>query len=221
MTTKTTFPIAITTAIMLFLVLTSCKGITSAGGDLSDTLDPVEEVIKIAGGENSTIVVNKGTDHYFSLGFSNIATNKSINNSADQPGYCIDWQTPINSDGGTYSNVALYSTFNVEKWNRLNYLFNILDDLKKNDSNLTYREIQVVIWSLRGNPEFDVDKVKVTDLPGRMHSNGAPTFSTQKVKDILGIIEAGYKDFDFAPGTKYAVIAETPSDVQTVITIVE
>jgi hypothetical protein len=221
MATKSTLQISIFAVLMLSLILTSCKGLTPVGSDLLDTMDPVEEVTKITGGESSTLVVNRGTDHYFSLEFSDIAPNEIMSNSTDNPGYCIDWQTPINSDGGTYLDVPLYSTFNVEKWNRLNYLFNIVDDLKKNDPNLTYREIQVVIWSLRGNPKFDVDTVKTTDLPGRMQSNGAPNFSIQKVKDILGILEAGYKDFDFAPGTKYAVIAETPSDVQTVITIVK
>ena len=221
MTTHTTFPVVIVTILLLFLTLTSCNSSTSADDNLSDTLDPVEEVIPITGGESATIVVNRGTDHYFKLDFSNISANESISNSTDNPGYCIDWQTPIDSDGGIYTNVALFSTFNVEKWNRLNYLFNIVDDLKNDDPDLTYRETQAVIWALRGIPEFDVDDVPTADLPSRMRTDGEPNFSIQKVKNILGILEAGYEDFDFAPGTKYAVIAETPSDVQTVITIVE
>jgi hypothetical protein len=74
---------------------------------------------------------------------------------------------------------------------------------------------------LRGNPEFNAESIEVDDLPARMRSNGEANFDKDRVNEILAIIEAGYEDFEFTDGTRYAVIAETPSDVQTVITVVE
>jgi hypothetical protein len=207
----------------ILLITVSCNSITGSsdeGDDLVDTLDPVEEVVPVEGGENSTIVVHKASDTYFHLEFSDIQSNSIINNGEGE-GWCIDWQKPIDSDGGTYHGIKLYSTFNVEKWNKLNYLFNIIDDLKSNDPGITGRDIQVVIWSLRGNPEFNAESIEVDDLPARMRSNGEANFDKDRVNEILAIIEAGYEDFEFTDGTRYAVIAETPSDVQTVITVVE
>jgi len=204
----------------LLIAISSCKGLTSDSGDLSDSLDPIEEVVPIEGAENSTITVNRSPDYYFSIGFTDIQNNSVISNGMVGEGWCIDWQKPIDSDNSVYENIQLYSTFNVDKWNPLNYLFNIMDDLREADSELTYLEIQVVVWSLRGFPEFNLNDVEISNLPPRMRSNGDPNFSVDKVNTILEIVEAGYRDFDFTEGTRFAVIAETPSDVQTVITVV-
>ncbi|CAN5371123.1 hypothetical protein BH23BAC3_BH23BAC3_24770 [soil metagenome] len=213
----------ITTSLLLSLafIFSSCTNPTGDEGDLVETLDPIEEVTPITGAENTTLNVNKGTDSYFRLGFNDVQSNKIIASGMVGDGWCIDWQKPIDSDNGTYANIPLYSTFNVEKWNPLNYLLNIKEDLMQADSELTYREIQVAIWSLRGFPEFNLQNVAVDDLPSRMRTNGEANFSYDKVNTILEIVETGYEDFDFVEGTKYAVIAETPSDVQTVITVVE
>ncbi len=207
--------------ITLLFISISCKSVNSEEGDLEDSLDPVEEVIPVNGGENSTITVNKGNDTYFTLEFENIETNNVIENGTRGEGWCIDWQMPIDSDDSVYNNVSLYSTFQVEKWQRVNFLFNIVDHLRNEDPDLSFREIQVVIWSLRGYPEFNLDELSVEDLPSRMVTDGEPNFSYDKVDNILQIIEAGYEDFDYTEGTRYAVIAETPADVQTVITVVE
>jgi len=197
----------------------SCKKLTTET-NLDDSLDPVEEVFRINGANNATITVNRAQDSYFSINFSEINQNKVIDNGEGE-GWCIDWQKPIDSNGGVYTNIQLYSTFNVTKWKTINYLFNIMDQLILDDPEITYRDVQVAIWSLRGNPAFDLDNIEVTDLPGRMHNNGEPTFSREKVDYILQVVESGYKDFVPSEGTRFAVIAETPADVQTVITVVE
>lgn len=206
---------------ILLLVSTSCKNLTGEEGDLEESLETVEEVIPVSGGENSTITVNRSNDTYFTLEFENIGSNDVIENGFTGEGWCIDWQMPIDSDDSVYDDVSLYSTFQVEKWKQVNFLFNIVDHLKNEDPDLTYREIQLVLWSLRGRPEFNLEELEVEELPGRMVSDGEPNFSYEKVENILQIIEAGYEDFDYTEGTRYAVIGETPSDVQTVITVVE
>lgn len=211
------------TTLFVFTVfsISSCNNLTGDSGDVSDSLEPVENVTPINGAESSTIIVNKSNESFFTLEFNNVGANTVIADGFSGEGWCIDWQKPINSDNGVYDSIALYSTFNVEKWNPLNYLLNITDDLKQDDPALTYREFQAAIWSLRGFPEFNLDSISDEDLPSRLQSNGQANFSREKVKTILEVVEAGYENFEFTEGTRYAVIAETPADVQTVITVVE
>lgn len=207
--------------ISTLLAFSSCKNLTNDSGNITESLDPVENVTPLEGAENSSIVVNKGADSYFIIEFSDLEQNEVIQNGFTGEGWCIDWQKPIDSNNGTYNNIQLFSTFNVEKWNPLNFLFNIMDDLKQADPDLTYREFQAVVWSLRGFPEFNLEAIADKDLPSRLQTDGEANFSREKVNTILQIVEAGYEDFDFTEGTRFAVIAETPSDVQTVITVVE
>jgi len=207
--------------IFISLSLSSCKNLTGDSGNISESLDPVENVVAVAGAESTTLLVKKGSEAYFSLEFSGMNQNDVIQNGFIGDGWCIDWQKPIDSNNGVYDGIQLYSTFNVEKWNPLNYLFNIMDNLKQADPDLTYREFQAVVWSMRGFPEFNLEALSDEELPSRLRTGDEANFSREKVATILEIIESGYKDFEFVEGTKYAVIAETPADVQTVITVVD
>jgi len=204
---------------IFLLTAMSCKKLTTET-NLDDSLDPVEEVFRINGANNATIIVNRAQDSYFSIDFSEINENNVIGNGEGE-GWCIDWQKPIDSNGGVYTNIQLYSTYNVSKWKPINYLFNMMDQLKQDDPEITYLEVQVAIWVMRGNPAFDLETMEVTDLPSRMHSNGEPTFSREKVNYIVSLVESGYRDFTATEGSRFVVIAETPADVQTVITVVE
>jgi len=205
-------------SILALFFLTACSESTSTSL-VDDSLEPVAKVSFINGSENTVLTVNRSQNSYFSLDFENVGNNDVINNGTGE-GWCIDWQKPIDSDGGVYSDIRLYSTFLVEEWNPLNYLLNIKEQLKTDDSEITYREIQLAIWSLQGLPEFELDNVEPDELPARMLENGQPAFNKDKVKEILDLVTEGHRDFDFVDGTKFAVIAETPSDVQTVITVV-
>lgn len=213
------YPIYIFTFIILFSI-TSCEYLSQNESGISDSLEPVEEVSLISGAENATITVNKDTESYFTIEFNHIETNNIIQNGTGE-GWCIDWKKSIDSNGGSYNGIELYSTYRVEKWKPVNYLLNIKEDLIADDPDLTFREIQLAIWSMRANPEFNLDEVAVKDIPGRMLSDdGQPGFSYEKVNHILDIVEAGYKDFEFTPDSRFAVVAATPSDIQTVFTVV-
>jgi len=203
----------------LVLAFSSCKDSTTSA-PIDDSLDPIHELTFVPGSENTTITVNRSSETYFSVEFKNIGSNNIMGDKTSE-GWCIDWLKPINSNGGVYNNVKLYSTFNVEQWNPLNYLLNVKEELKAGDPGITQLEIQVAVWSLRGFPEFDLNKIAIQDLPGRMQNDGQLTFDTDKVNQILQIVENGHKDFSFTPGTKFAVIAELPADVQTIITVVQ
>jgi len=201
------------------LFMPACESVTTQSS-VDESLDLVEEVSSIEGAKNATITVNLAPETYFGLNFSNINANSIISNG-DGEGWCIDWQKPIDSDGGVYTDIQLYSTYNVESWQPINYLFNIIEQIKADEPKITYREIQVAIWSMRGNPVFDLDSFEVDELPSRMQSNGEPNFDRGIVDYILKVVDDGYRDFVPTDGTRFAVIAETPVDVQTVITVVE
>lgn len=219
--------IIIAGAIAFFLLVTACDnkitGDDPEKPDLSDSLDPIEEVYLIEGGENSTLIVNQNKEQqaYFSIAFSDIESNEIISNGV-KDGWCIDVWKSIDSTDGKYENIKLYSTYLVKKWMPLNYLLNVQNQLKDQDPDITWLEIQLVIWSLRGYPEFHLNSIDIEDLPGQFRSNGEPTFSYEKVDELLEFVEANYRDFDFTKSnTKFAVIAEMPVDVQTVIAVAE
>jgi hypothetical protein len=205
---------------VLFLtILTSCNNI-STSPPVEDSLSKIDNVSFITGTENTIMTVNRNSDTYFILNFENVGTNGVISDGVGE-GWCIDWQKPIDSNGGTYNNIRLYSTFSVPEWNSLNFLLNIKDQLIENDPDIGYREIQLAIWSLRGFPEFNLDDIEITELTPRFHQNGQPLFDRAKVDQILEIVESGYREFAYIEGTKFAIIAETPADIQTVITVAE
>lgn len=201
------------------LCIISCEGITDGDNDLDRSLDPIEDVTPVENANQVNITVNRTDSAYFRIDFQNIGENSVISNG-EYESWCIDWNIPINPDGGEYSDVVIYSTENVRGWERLNYLFNIKDDLL-HEMDITYREIQPSIWSLTGFPEFNLREVDLDDVPSRMRSGGEPAFSYEKVDEILSIVENGYSEFEYESGVLFAVIGETPADVQTVIGVVE
>lgn len=208
--------------IALLFSISCSESFTGSEPDIADTLDSVEDVKLIKGAENASIIVNKNhSNAYFNILFGNIDTNNVIGNG-EKVSWCIDWTKPIDSNEGSYNGITLYSTDLVEKWKPVNYLLNITEELRSKDPELTWREFQIVIWSLRANPEFNIDNVAIEDLPSRFRTeSGEANFSIAKVKQILATVEAGYRDFNFTAGTRFAVIAETPVNIQTVFAVVE
>jgi hypothetical protein len=219
MQSKSFKAICFLTAILLINV--SCKkNPTNDNPDLEESLEPVEEVSVVEGGDDITITVNKDSTAFFRVAFNEIGSNDIIQNGIKKA-WCIDWDTYIKSDNGVYHGIKLYSTYLVKKWMPVNYLLNIQKNLQENDPEITYLEIQLAIWSLRVNPPFDLEEVDLSNLPSRFKKNGQPTFNAEKVTEILDKVGNGYQDFKFTSGTKFAVIAETPVDVQTIFGVVE
>lgn len=208
-------------AVIVFMNI-SCKNTTGNEEDITDSLDPVEEVSLISEADNTTITVNTNSESqaYFTLEFSNIEPNDIIENGP-RDGWCIDVSKSIDRNNAVYEDITLYSTYKVESWKPINYLENIREELKDEDPDLSWLEFQVAIWSLRSNPDFDVNEIDIEDLPSQFHNDGEPTFSIEKVNNIVERINEEYKDFEYASGTKFAVIAETPPEIQTVIAFVE
>jgi probable HAF family extracellular repeat protein len=83
--------------------------------------------------------------------------------------------------------------------------------------DITYREIQVAIWSLLDFPEFDLNRITIDELPSDMVSDGQYNFDRQKVNQIVSQVEENYSTFQYSSSSTFAVIAETDKETQTVI----
>ena len=210
------------TTILLIFIISCTDNATGNEEGLPESLDPVEEVRLIPGAESTTVTVNKHPDGkaFFNIELSGIEFNEVIDNGTRE-GWCIDVWKPINHNGGVYNAIELYSTDRVEKWKSFNYLLNIKEELYTDDPELTWREIQLAMWSLRVNPEFDLNEADLESLPGSMQIDGEPNFNAQKVADIVEKVERGYEEFDYPEGSKLAIVIAMPEDLQTMITVVE
>ncbi len=198
----------------LFLTFTSCDTKESLG--LQNSLDVIPELSLIEGGENSIVTVNDGTESYFTFDIANINPNNHISAGTGK-GWCILWNQPIASDNTTHDGLRLYSSYGDKQWKPLNYLLNIRESLINNDSDISYREIQAAIWSLMDFPEFNLNNISIDQLPSRMVRDGQYNFDREKVNQIVKHVRDNYESFEYGPASTYAVVAETPSDTQTII----
>jgi len=148
----------ITITMLLFMgVLSSCTD--SVNTDIEDTLAPYLELEAIEEASNTTLTIQRGTaaglDSYFAFDVSNIETNGIISEGMVE-GWCLEWDKPIAQNNDRHDGVEAYSTFGSEKWKPVNYLMSIKDRLKREDPSLTYKEIQIALWSLIDVPRFNV-----------------------------------------------------------------
>ncbi|MCW9711705.1 hypothetical protein LQ318_02205 [Aliifodinibius salicampi] len=204
------------------IYLTGCEDNSTTG--IEDSLETVPKVTAIEGAQNVDLKVNKGTNSYFTMDFSNIEPNNYINNGIYE-GWCIAYDKPIDSDGQVQENLKL-SLAEDERWQPIRRLLGIKDHLLANNPDITYREIQVAIWALRDFPKFDLDKISVDDIPSRMVTNGEFNFSKEQVRNIVaevknqttqksksdGLTAQSYDELE-----KEICVVETDSDTQTVI----
>jgi len=199
------------------LVFMSCDMI-SEKGSLEESMEIVPNLKLVNGADNVTMKVNRGdaNNSYFSVELNNIGQNTVINNGTREA-WCIVYDKPLDSNGGVYDGVKLYNTFGDKTFKPLNHFLNERYDLRNEYSQLTWKEEQVIIWSVmdKHNP-FDIDKVDVTQL-SRLHSNGQPLFDKNLVREILGILEEGVESFEYRSGQVYAVAADNGVDDQTTI----
>lgn len=210
------------TILFVFLLfISACDSIidSTSKKEIEKSMEFIPSLTAIDEASNTTLTVNRSSASYFSLNLDGIGENSIISNGSSFGGWCIDYDKPIDSNGGIYESLQLYSSHRTIAWKPLNYFLNIKGDLKQEDPDLSYREIQVVIWSLMPHPEFDLNQISDDDLPSRVMQNGQRNFDENKIAQILNIVESNYRDFHYGPESKFAIVIETPADVQTVITV--
>lgn len=208
--------IPITLLFILVSALVSCE--QSLNTDIEESLAPYLELESIEGADNTSIVVNRGGnsgfDSYFTFDVKNVAGGGFLKEGLVE-GWCLEWDKAIASNGDQHNGVEAYSTYGSETWKPVNYLMSVKNQLKRKDPSLTYREIQVAIWSLIDVPRFDVDEVLANDrMPSRMMSDGQPNFSVSKVKEIVDHVRSNASSYTYSEDSPFMVFARTDDDSQ-------
>ncbi len=198
------------------IAMSSCDN--SIHTDLEESLAPYLELGAIEEASNTTLTIRKGEsaglDSYFAFDVSNIKSNSIIREGLVE-GWCLEWDKPIASNNDRHNGVEAYSTYGSTTWKPVNYLMSVKNQLKKEDPNLTYREIQVALWSLIEVPRFNLDEVLASGrMPSRLMSNGEPNFSVEKVKTIVDRVLSGAGSYTYSESTPYMIFARTDDDSQ-------
>ncbi len=199
----------------VLFAFSSCEQSTST--EFDESFNVIQNVSSIAGAQDVSMdLKNNRNQAHFTVEFSNIEPNNLINNGTKEA-WCIEWDDNVTE--GTQNGAKLYSTRGQEGWQELNYFLTIKDQLKNQDPDLTWKEIQVVIWSLVQHKPFDVDEIpNYQNFDSQFYEDGEYKFDVQKVKNIVNTVKSDLlspnklKESSFGV---YAVIVE--NNGQTVI----
>lgn len=208
--------LTIFSAFLLFL--TACKDNLSPG--IEESLELFAGLELIPEASETVVTINKGTDEandgFFTISVSNIQSNTLLKPGTHEA-WCLEWKKNLRSSGDVHRDVKWYSSGSNDKWKPMNYFFGIRDELNNDDPELTFREIQAVVWVLAGEmgiaPEFDVMNLPVDQLPSRLRSNREADFSREKVVGIARTVMQN------APGATIplsGMIAQTADDEQDI-----
>lgn len=211
-----------------FLLLTMvCTGLlyfsacqNNVSTTLEDSVAPYLELQSIQEASNSTVTVNRGAamqyDSYFAFDISNIETNSFLKEGFTE-GWCLEWDKPIAQNNDSHHGIEMYSTFGSNNWKSANYLMNIRNEIQAEDPSITYKELQVALWSVIETPAFELDDVlRNNRMPSRLMKNGQPDFSVKKVKQIVNRVRSEVTEFDYDDQASFFVFANTGEGNQNV-----
>ena len=173
-----------TIIIGVLFAFSSCEQSTST--TFEESFQSVKQVTPLIGAQNTKMDLQLGdqNDSFFTV---------SLNDGSAKEAWCIEWNE--DASFGLNEGTELFSTKGQDAWKELNYFMAIKDDLKAQDPELTYKEIQVVIWSLIDKPSFDVDKISTYEnISERIYKDGQPQFDVQKVKDIVNDVHQYFEE---------------------------
>ncbi|MDZ7755074.1 hypothetical protein [Rhodohalobacter sp.] len=205
---------ALFAAILLFMA--ACE--STINNSFEDSIAPYVELEAVEGASNTTFTIHKGDakgmNSYFAFDVSDV-TNNTIVKEGLTEGWCLEWNKPITSNGDVHRGIDNYSTYGSETWRPLNYLLSIKNRLIAEDPSITYKEIQVSIWSLIEEPRFDLDEVLASgNMPSDMLTDGQPNFSIEKVKAIVEKVRLENSVYTYSPNSPYLIFAHTGDDSQ-------
>src|SRR6056297_1212757 len=203
---------------VLLLSILFWSACNNPGSSLEESVKPYLELQAVDGASNVTMTVNRGTtqglDSYFAVDFTNFGSNGIVSEGLKE-GWCLDYQRAIDQNNDVHEGIKMFNTFGSENWKPANYLMNIKDELKQNDPSITYKEIQVALWSLIEKPSFNIDKaLSEGTMPSRLMTNGTPNFSVEKTKGIINKVRNEVDDFVYKPGTPVIVYSNMASEYQ-------
>lgn len=205
----------VTILIGVLFAFSSCEQSTST--EFDESFDVIQNVSPISGAQDVSMdLKNDRNQAQFIVDFSNIEQNNLINNGTKEA-WCIEWDD--NAIEGTQNGVKLYSTKGQAGWDKLNYFLNIKNQLQEQDPELTWKEIQVVIWSLVEHKPFDVDEIpNYQNFDNQFYENGEYKFNVQKVKNIVSQVKSEVSSNKLKGELNYSVSAViVENDGQTVM----
>lgn len=200
---------------------TACDNSLNNAPNLEDSLELFAGLELIPEAENSNLIINQGTDlrkdGYFKIKVGNVLPNEFIKN-VEVEAWCLEWKKPLRSNSDLHTGVKMFATGNNDKWKPLNYLFSIRHSLQAKDPDLTYLEIQAVVWALAGYmniaPEFNLDRLNDSELPSRLRTNGEANFNKNKVKAVTQKVLSEYSSSRNMAG---GFALQTAADEQDII----
>jgi len=206
--------LALFTAILIYTA--ACEN--TINNSFEQSVAPYVELEAVEGASNTTFTIHKGNakgmNSFFAFDVSDVS-NSTIVKEGLTEGWCLEWNKPITSNGDIHRGIDNYSTYGSETWKPLNYLLSIKNRLIAEDPAITYKEIQVSIWSLIEEPRFDLDEVLASgNMPTSMMSDGQPNFSIEKVNAIVEKVRLESSSYIYSENTPYLIFAHTGDDSQ-------
>lgn len=209
--------IRVSTTICLLItsvfLIQSCKDTTSSELDTFD--DFVSSIEPIVEADNVTMDLenDQSQDSKFLVTYSGIESNPIISNG-QKKAWCVEWD--VSAAYEVQNNIKLYTTEGTDYWKEINYLLSQEEQLREENPNLGWREMQVAIWSLVKYKDFEIDKIPEYQNLVRYYKDGEYLFDVALAKAIIDQVET---EATASGNQKYAIIAENAG--QTIITASE
>ncbi len=205
-------------ALFAAILIYSAACENTINNSFEESIAPYVELESVEGASNTTFTIHKGEakgmNSFFAFDVSDVTDNTIIKEGLTE-GWCLEWNKPITSNGDVHRGIDNYSTYGSETWRPLNYLLSIKNRLIAEDPSVTYKEIQVSIWSLIEEPKFDLDQVLAAgDMPSSMLTDGVPNFSIEKVNAIVEKVRQEYSSYTYSPNSPYLIFAHTGDNSQ-------
>ena len=194
---------------MLGLVFTACE--SNSPVSLDESLEPIFNLQPIDGAQNVEIKLNTGVTSYFKVELSNLTEESGLFNG-NYSAWCALWDTPIQANGSTYSGIKMFSTQNDSKLVPLNYFMANKKRFEMENEEMTWREIQGVIWTLLDFPKFDITKID-DDFDVTVMSDVNKEMVVALSQQIIEMT----KDMTTNDLDGYAILLETEKDNQNLM----
>jgi hypothetical protein len=201
------------------LFLSACQDTISP--NLEDSLDLFAGLEAITEAQQTNVTINKGTaatDGYFTIQIDNIDDTPLLAPGVHEA-WCLEWNKNLRSNGDVHQGVKWFSTGDNDTWKPLNYLFSIRGELQASDPDLTFRDLQAVVWVLAGEmgiaPAFDVLNLPAERIPARLRAGDELAIDREKVASIARRVMSEAPE---AIGIPVGTVAQTAEDEQDIYT---
>lgn len=190
------------------LLFQSCSDYSSSG--IEQSVEFIESTVPVAEAQEVTMDLRSGTNSFalHLIELSNIKPNPIISNG-QKKAWCIEWD--VSSINGVQQNVKLHSTAGKAYWNKLNYLLNQIEHYKQIYPEISYKEIQVAIWSVVDYKTFSVDEIPgYKNFPPNFYKDGEYLFDVSLAKEIIDEVRKKASGTVFE---KFALVIENEGQI--------